>query len=200
MRKLQDISLPFRRGVGVEQFITFILVIIVLLIVYGTLVAPLLSLTHTHLNWQFYLLYFLGPATLAGSRVGKPMKSGKTISGSIRSWTRKRLDDPVHRRGVPLRRRPVTKARIHYWRVWQAHPMLARHLPAGSMYEEKPVDRAGRVDIDDWLERVVTSRLDRKPVNAESEEDAWRRRVRGTTGRVVLPDDFDGDQAHEGTV
>lgn len=190
MRKIQDISLPFRRGLGVEQFVTFLLVLFVLLVIYGTLLSPLINLAGWNLTWQFYLVYFFGPAFLAASRAGKPMKSGKTIPGTVRSWLRKLLDDPVHRRGVPLRRRPAVGRRLHFMRVWQAHPELAPYLPPGAA---APADPVAGVDLDEWLGRILTEQ--RRVTDEESPrtdaEGEWRRRVRGTTDRVVLPDEYD---------
>lgn len=195
MRKVQDITLPFRRGVGVEQFFTFFLVLIVLVIVHFTLLSPLFSLLGWDLNWQFYLVFFLGPAFLAASRAGKPMKSGKTIPGSVRSWLRKLLDDPVHRRGVPQRRRPVVGRRLHFMRPWQAHPDLAPYLPPGAALPTGPV--AG-VDLDEWLgQALVEQRTTDGPKPQKDAEGDWRRRLRGTTDRVVLPADY--DDAEEAT-
>ncbi|GAB3856426.1 hypothetical protein ACFPIJ_58680 [Dactylosporangium cerinum] len=194
MRKVQDISLPFRRGLGVEQFVTFLLALVVLLFLYGTLIAPLFALTGVSPGWRFYLLYFLGPSVLLGMRVGKPMKSGKSIPGTVRSWLRKVLDDPVHRRGVPLRRRPITGPRIHFLRTWQAHPALRPHLPPSSTYDADPPPVGRRVDLDAWLGHVITERAAAVPrAHAGTDDDEWRRRMRGATGRVVLPDDYDED-------
>jgi hypothetical protein len=190
MRKIQDISLPFRRGLGVEQFLTFLLVLVVMLVIYGTLLLPLMSFAGWNFNWQFYLVYFLAPAFLAASRAGKPMKSGKTIPGTVRSWLHKLLDDPVHRRGVPMRRRPVDGRRLHYARVWQAHPQLAPYLPPGATDPAQPVDG---VDLDEWLGETLAEyrRADEQQKPQTDAEGEWRRRVRGTTDRVVLPHDYD---------
>jgi hypothetical protein len=192
MRKLQDITLPFRRGIGVEQFLTFLLVVFLSLVLYGTLLSPLFALIGISPNWQFYLLYFFGPAALAGSRVGKPMKSGKTISGTVRSYTRKLLDDPVHRRGVPMRSRPVVGWRMHYMRAWQPDPALAQHLPPGAT-GIVPAASGTPVDLEEWL---ATAAKEMKVETPEpvSDEDQWRRRVRGNTDRVVLPSEYEHEE------
>ena len=198
MRKVQDITLPFRRGLGVEQFVTFLLALLALLFIYGTLLAPLFALTDVSPGWRFYLLYFLGPSVLLGMRVGKPMKSGKSIPGTVRSWLRKTLDDPVHRRGVPLRRRPVSGPRIHYLRTWQAHPMLRTHLPPSSTYDADPPATRAPVDLDGWLGHLVVARAATTPrAVAGADDDEWRRRMRGATDRVVLPTEHD-EEANEG--
>ncbi|MEV0133894.1 TcpE family conjugal transfer membrane protein [Dactylosporangium sp. NPDC050688] len=191
IRKVQDISLPMRRGLGVEQFVTFFLVVIALLVFYGTVLAPLFVLTGVRPGWRFYLLYFLVPAVLLAIRVGKPMKSGKSIPGSVRSLLRKVLDDPVHRRGVPLRHRPAAGSRMHYLRIWQAHPTLRPHLPPGSTYDTDPPPGGQRVDLDTWLESVVTERAATLPRVVGTDDDAWRRRMRGAAGRVVVPGEDD---------
>jgi hypothetical protein len=188
IRKVQDIKLPFRRGVGVEQFVTFFLVLIVLAILYGALFAPLFALTGIHLNWQMYLLYFLAPSMLAAVRVGKPMKSGKTIPGTVRSWLRKTLDDPVHRRGVPMRRRPVTGLCAHYLRVWRAHPRLGPYLPRGATYGDSG---QGGVDLDAWLGETLTI-LAARPGAVAAGADGHAGRTTSRT-RVLVPDDVDDD-------
>jgi hypothetical protein len=199
MRKIQDITLPFRRGLGIEQFVTFILALLGLLLIYGTIIAPLFALTDASPGWRFYLLYFLVPSVLLAMRVGKPMKSGKSIPGTVRSWLRKLLDDPVHRRGVPLRRRPSTAPRIHFLRTWQAHPVLRPHLPPSSTYDADPRPTGRPVDLEDWLGQVVSDRAVVAPrAAAGMDDDEWRRRMRGATGRVVLPDEFDDEDRNEG--
>jgi len=198
MRKIQDITLPFRRGLGVEQFVTFFLALLGLLFIYGTLLAPVFALTDFSPGWRFYVVYFIAPSVLLGMRVGKPMRSGKSIPGTVRSWLRKTLDDPVHRRGVPLPRRPIVGPRIHYLRTWQAHPMLRPHLPPSSTYDADPPSTQHPVDLDDWLGRVVDERAAATPrAVVGAEDDEWRRRMRGTTGRVVLPHEFDDEDPNE---
>lgn len=193
MRKIQDLQLPFRRGVGIEQVMTFLLVLVLLLIIYATFLMSLFSVLGWSPPWQFYVLYFFGPPLLAGSRIGRPMKSGKTIFGTVRSYLRKLLDDPVHRRGMPLRNRPQTRLTAHFMRVWQADPTFERYLPSGATYQDRPTSH--QVDLDDWIQRTISERLMGKDRGKSSaaEDDAWRRRMRGTTSQVMLPDEDTGD-------
>ncbi len=174
IRKIQDITLPFKRGVGLEQFVVFFAGIVALLIGYGLIIAPITSLFGIHLAWQFYLLYFLGPAVALSMRIGKPMAHAKSIPGTVSSWLRDALDDPVHRRGIPTRSGHQPDSQLHYARMWVADDLDTPH-----------VDNGG-ADLQAWLD---TPRVP-LPATTASDQAAARTPNRSkvvTIGKVIPP-------------
>lgn len=122
MYRIQDMDLPFRRGIRTEQFITFFVVLIILFILWAIVVSPLLGAAGISLPWTFIALYFLIPPFLLSSRMGKPMPYQKSIQGTIISFLRDFLDDKWHCRGMPHKGEIEPEYEGNYMRTWTVDP------------------------------------------------------------------------------
>ena len=125
IRKIQDIVVPLREGLGVDQLAMFLLAAAIMGILYGALVSPIVNIFEIKLTVPFFLLWFIVPGFFAAQRVSKPMPHGKTIPGYVFSQIRHLLDDPVHRRGIPLVKAPRRGKAFHFQREFVVHPKFA---------------------------------------------------------------------------
>lgn len=125
IRKIQDIVVPLREGLGVDQLAMFLLAVLVMGILYGLFVSPIVNIFEIKLTVPFFLLWFIVPGFFAAQRISKPMPHGKTIPGYVFSKIRKLLDDPVHRRGIPLAKAPRRGKAFHFQREFVVHPKFA---------------------------------------------------------------------------
>ncbi|BDZ52433.1 hypothetical protein GCM10025867_46740 (plasmid) [Frondihabitans sucicola] len=118
IRSIGDMAVPLKRGLGEDQLVAILGTLALLGIIYGLVLAPIVHLLHITLTWAAFAVYLIVPTFLAAQKIGTPMKSAKTVSGTVSSLLRSLLDDPVHRRGVPQARKTVTGRRLHYQRQW----------------------------------------------------------------------------------
>ena len=88
IRRIQDIPLPFKRGLGADQFVTFLAVLAVLAILFFVILNPIIMFTGVQLEWTLFLVYFLVPPVLAAQKIGNPMPNGKSIPGAFTSSMR----------------------------------------------------------------------------------------------------------------
>lgn len=135
VRKINDLYIPLRNGVAPEQFFAFFGTLFFLIIAWFVIIGPVLNLLTSDIGLQIYALYFLGPPILMAQKIGKPMPNAKSISGWARSKLRWRLDDRVHRRGIPIAARNDPGRQFQYLRVWEPDAEGAAYL---AEYFEKP--------------------------------------------------------------
>jgi len=145
MYRIQNMDLPFKRGIRVEQFLAFFLGLILAFVVWSLLLSPLLSLLDIQLPWTFIALYFLGPPFLLSARMGKPMPHQKSIQGTVMTFLRYSLDDVWHRRGMPVNHGPDPELEGNYLRVWTVDPAFVgieseREKPATEFMDPVPQD------------------------------------------------------------
>lgn len=174
MYRIQNMDLPFKRGIRVEQFLMFFFALMLAFIVYYILISPILSLLGISLPFTFLLVYFLAPPILLSIRIGKPMPHGKTIFGTVISWLRFKLDDQWHRRGMPMKKEPNLKAQGNYLRTWTVDPRYAgleepNDLPATEFLQYS------RIELPDSRQVILTP----DQLKAEEERIAGRRILEG---------------------
>lgn len=196
MRRIQDIVIPLREGISVEQFLTFFGTLAVMGILYGLFVAPITNIFHIELGWQFFLFWFPVPAVLASQRISKPMPNSKTISGALGSWIRHKLDDPVHRRGVPLRTRPRTGKIMHFQREFTLHPQFAGDAltPAENAASDDGLAYTGQIlDLEDWMASRSGENVERHTMATQAsrmvEKEEARNHLLVPRAHVVVDDD-----------
>lgn len=126
MYRIQDIDLPFKRGIRVEQFLVFLLGIVISLILNTLIVSPILGILNIKLPMAFNLIRYLALPIFLAVRIGKPMPHNKSISGYVMSLLRYHLDDRVHARGMPIKKKPFTGLEANYMRTWSVDPAYAR--------------------------------------------------------------------------
>lgn len=201
LRKINDITIPMKRGLPTNQLGIFLLVFLLSLITFGLVVNPLISLLSIPKPWVIALLWLFGPPLLAAQRIAKPMADGKTIGGAWRSWLRFHLDDRVHRRGlpVPAPKQPSEESVPHWQREWV--PAFsddpADRLPEVVEYsDEKTEERFSDnvVDLQSWMDgrsrQHHNAEVKAKTEQAKKEEKATHFR-RGAPQRVRGPEPDD---------
>lgn len=196
MRRIQDIVIPLREGISVEQFMTFFGALAVMGILYGIFVSPIVTILHAELGWQFFLFWYLAPAVLASQRISKPMPNSKTIPGALGSWMRSKLDDPVHRRGVPLPRRPREGKSMHFQREFTLHPQFAGEALAplpNPVSDEGLTYKGDIIDLEDWMASRTGENLERHLIAAHASRQVEREEARNfllePRARVLVDDE-----------
>lgn len=125
MYRIQDLDLPFKRGIRVEQFLMFLGAFIVTLIFNSIIVLPLFRIAGLKIPPTFHLILWLAFPVFMAVRVGKPMPYEKTITGTAASFLRYNLDDRWHCRGLPMAALPHTGMQGNYLRTWTVDPAYA---------------------------------------------------------------------------
>lgn len=200
LRKINDITIPVKRGLATNQIGVFIAAFFASAIVFGLLIAPLMRVMHLPRPWWLILLALFGPPVLAAQQVAKPMAYGKSIAGSFRSLMRFHLDDRVHRRGlpVPTNRRPAGTRVAHWQREWQMVAPLAELRPelapvSDPLTETRLAAPSGiAVDLQTWLDAQSKQNLkveaDARSAS-QSDEDLRIHHKRGAAAKVYVPKD-----------
>lgn len=208
VRKINDLQLPTRRGVGVDQLGIGVLVFIIFVILYGLVVVPLTELLGIGRDVRFLLAWLFIPPFLAGQQIAKPMPHGKSIGGTISSWLRFHLDDPVHRRGVPVPRskRAPEVPTLHYQRIWvpavDLEPGKGEEMLSDSeterRFEQGNISAGGKpVALQGWYDARARehARMEReaRQQSAEtiSQEISFRR---GAPIGVIVPNDDENSE------
>lgn len=122
MYRIQDVDLPFKRGIRVEQFLMFLLALVVAFIFNNIILYPLMRLGGISLPWTFHAVIWLAFPVFMAIRIGKPMPHHKTITGMAASFLRYNLDDRWHSRGLPVKKAPKTGLQGNYLRTWTVDP------------------------------------------------------------------------------
>lgn len=196
MRRIQDIVIPLRDGISVEQFMTFFGALAVMGVLYALFVAPIVGIFHAELGWQFFLFWYLLPAVLASQRISKPMPNAKTISGALGSWMRTKLDDPIHRRGVPQAARARGGKVLHFQREFTLHPQFAGDAldrAPGAASDEGLEYRGQTLDLEEWMSSRTGENMERQLIAATAsrqvEKDEARNFLLESRARVIVDDD-----------
>lgn len=185
MYRVQDVDLPFRRGLRVEQFLVFLLVVFISFVAYQLLISPVLSLIGIPENFMLAALIVLGPATMASVRVGQPMPHNKTIPGTIMSFLSYHLDDEWHRRGMPVPRSvtpDLNEVEGNYLRTWAVDPMYENEA-TGALAHTRYVNPTFRSFPDHTIKPLDYVQKE-KWTPLESEEK-FSERLRGNMGVAV---------------
>lgn len=205
IRKINDLVIPFRQGLTTSQLGTGVGVFVLQIITFGMFVVPLLGLFGASAPWQLTVIWLFGPPVLAAQNIVKPMPYGKSIPGTVQSIIRYYLDDPVHRRGLPIAtpKQPYGTTLVHYQREWVGFEEFVGEEP----WEEPISDRSTEerisfcnraftqeeIDFQKWWDDKAIKHLEiereAKDVRRDdTDEEIGARRGRATT--VLEPDDF----------
>lgn len=200
LRKINDITIPIKRGLATNQIGVFFGALFLSAIVFGILIAPLLRVLNAPRPWWLTLLCLFGPPVLAAQQVAKPMAYGKSIAGSFRSMARYHLDDRVHRRGLPVERDPLPKDTrvVHWQREWQmATPLADARTELRALSDPLTETRLAApggvaVDLQAWMDTESKTNLRIEAAArdaAKSNEDLRIHHKRGAAAKVFVPDD-----------
>ena len=201
LRRVNDFNIPLRSGLQTNQIGAFFLVFVVTLVLYGMLIAPLLQLLGVKLHFTILLTILFGPAILSAQRVVKPMASGKTIKGTVRSFARFHLDDPVHRRGIPLAASPrhgFSGPVLHFAREWVMATPYSEADPAEQDLTSTNIEARfrGQTDLQRFMDNAAVQHsrewIASQQKRAEEDEANYDYR-RGSLAKVHTP--FDDEAA-----
>lgn len=196
LRKINDLTLPTRRGLGTSQIGAFMVVFIFSVITYGLFLVPALGLLHIDRDPRILLAWVLIPSFLVAQRIAKPMEFGKTIPGTINSFLRFHLDDPLHRRGlpVPTPTLPPEHRAIHYQRTWEMAAPYAAIEPSETDWSDLVTEHrlAGEAALEPWLDDQAKASAAREQIERENRSTRTAQAVyyrRGQAASVLMPDD-----------
>lgn len=205
IRKINDIPIPFRGGLGTNQIGVAFLVFIAQIMLYGLVVLPLMSLLRIAPHPGFMLIWLLAPPILVGQRIAKPMAYGKSIGSTFTSFLRRHLDDPVHRRGIPVKNpaQPDGMPVLHYQREWEMFADYAELAPGEAdvtddITEARFASQAGTVDLQRWYDDQAINHHRELVTARNTRTDEASKQVRDRRGRAArvnrpepasLPDD-----------
>lgn len=200
VRKINDIHLPTRRGIGTNQIGAWIFTFLLAVITFGLLVVPFTDLLGITRPWWLNIGWIFGIPTLAAQRVAKPMPYGKSIPGTMHSLTRFYLDDRVHRRGLPVPTPPQPREGqvLHYQREWVMSDPYAQMVPGeGDYSDEETEGRIGAqvLDLQPWYDEKARQHLIEEKVRKTAKDDADDVDAHFRRGRAAtvfgLDDEFD---------
>lgn len=198
MRKINDITIPLRRGLGTDQVGAAILTFIACVITFGIIVRPLVTLIGYEPGWRFILAWLIIPPLLVGQRIAKPMGYGKSIGGTVTSWMRYHLDDRIHRRGLPIKTPPLPpdEKRIHYQREWVIFDDYTNTVSGETDLSDPDTDRRFTnpepLNLPQWMDdnaRTNLAAARERRAAADHEKDTHVHFRRSTDGTVHTPDD-----------
>lgn len=209
IRKINDLEIPLRNGVTTNQVGVFVGTFVLCVILLALVINPIFNFLYGLVppaGQRFLLLGRIAclvvPPIMAANRVTKPMPDGKTIPGWIVSWLRFQLDDPVHRRGVPIADsgRPVDEPVLHYQREFVMTPEFQHMAPGEGDYSDPQTEKRMRahevIDLQPWLDERALEHLRAEADAREAARDEDNTVIhagRATTTRVVVPDLDDGE-------
>ena len=206
VRKINDLTIPTRRGVGTNQIGAFLVTFIASVITYGLIVLPVMNLVGFGPNGWVMVGWVFGLPVLAAQRIAKPMAHGKTISGSLHSLMRWHLDDRVHQRGlpVPAPKRPCDEKVLHYQREWVMSSPHAEDTPGEEDYSDRDTELridANVVDLQPWYDskaRAHAAEEQEKAAARDTAEDVKAYYRRGHAATVIGADDDNDDSPDPG--
>lgn len=205
IRKINDLVIPFRQGLTTNQIGTGLGVFVLQIITYGMLVVPLFGLFGARPPWQLLVLWLFAPPVFAAQNIVKPMPYGKSIPGTVQSMMRYFLDDPIHRRGLPIATpaQPYDETLVHYQREWVAFEQYVAdepwEAPISDRVTEERISFCNRslgdeeIDFQKWWDGKAVQHLEaerdaRNTKQEKSDAEVGARRGRATT--VLMPDDI----------
>lgn len=160
VRKIQDLYVPTRSGLSVNQIITFFIVLFVSFLFQVLILGQIMNLLGIPGHWLLFLLVVFGPPVLCAWRVTKPMPSNKSIPGTVQSLLMYYLDDPVHRRGRPVKDLPRPREEFvqHYQRDWTVNQEFAAEVPGEGDWTDDDTENlfnraSGHVNLQEWMDR-----------------------------------------------
>lgn len=191
VRKVQDLYVPTRAGLSVNQIITFFIVLFFSFLFQVLIVGQVMSLLGIPGHWLLFVTVVFGPPILLAWRVTKPMPSDKSIPGTVQSLLMYFLDDPVHRRGRPVKgnARPLMEFVQHYQRDWTVNQEFAAEVPGEGDWTDDETENlfnraSGHVNLQEWM--------DRKAIEHYEAESAAKR---STTSKEITVHDRRGAAA-----
>lgn len=191
VRKVQDLYVPTRSGLSVNQIVTFFIVLVASFLFQVLILGQIMNLLGIPGHWLFFLLVVFGPPVLCAWRVTKPMPSNKSIPGTVQSLLMYYLDDPLHRRGCPVKEsaRPRDQFIQHYQRDWTVNQEFAAEVPGEGDWTDDATENlftraSGHVNLQEWMDRKAIEHF-------EAEETAKR----STTSKEITVHDRRGSAA-----
>lgn len=206
IRKINDLVIPFRKGLTHSQIGTGLAVFVIQIITFGMLVVPFIGLFGgANAPWQLTATWILVPPVLAAQNIVKPMPHGKSIPGTVQSLLRFLLDDPIHRRGLPIAtpKQPYREKVVHYQREWVAFEEYVEQDPWEAPISDRVTEERfsfcnhslgdEEIDFQKWWDDKAAENLERERTasNAkqkDSDDEIGARR--GAAISVLEPDDF----------
>lgn len=194
VRKVQDLHLPTRAGISVNQIATFFIALFFSFLFYALVIVQLTSIFGISIHWFVALLLLFVPPLLCAWRVSLPMPSGKSIPGTARSLLTYYLDDPVHRRGRPIKTdpRPHDEFVQHYMRDWTVSQEFAGEIPGEGDWTDDATEKlfircSGHVDLQGWMNEKA---IDNYMVASNAKRDTTAKEIavhdrRGTAATVM---------------
>lgn len=203
LRKINDLAIPTRRGLSTQQIGSFLVTFIFSIITYGLVAVPVMSLLGIPRDPRIMLAWLLVPSFLVAQQIAKPMAYSKSISGSLTSWLRYHLDDPVHRRGMPIASpaMPADERRIHYLRRWDMAEPYTAIEPSETPWTDDATEArfAGKpVDLGAWMDTQARTSAEaeaaeRAKARIKTKDEVYYRR--GEAATVLGPDDIERQDA-----
>ncbi|MFB0626832.1 hypothetical protein [Streptomyces sp. AB3(2024)] len=150
LRKVGKATVPLKEGLFVDDIKIFAGSLVVWVMTYNMVLAPPIKLVahavgkHAPVGLP-YLFILLVPPVFAVALSRRPVRHNLGIFGLLRAAIRDLMDDPVHRRGVPVHKSRDTVAyRIVVWRARpELLPDLAPRTPLPNGYGTVPVPPTG---------------------------------------------------------
>ncbi|MDA5282544.1 hypothetical protein [Streptomyces sp. Isolate_45] len=146
LRKVGKATIPMKEGLFVDDIKVFASSLVVWIMTYNMVLAPPIKVITHAFGKQApvglpYLFILLVPPVFAVALSRRPVRHNLGIFGLIRAAVRDLMDDPVHRKGVPVRTSKDASAyRIILWRARpEALPALAPKTPLPNGYGTVPV-------------------------------------------------------------
>lgn len=210
IRRINDLTIPFRQGLTNSQIGTALAVFIFQIVTYGVIIVPLVGLVADNPPWQLMVTWLFVPPVLAAQNIVKPMPYGKSIPGTIQSILRFFLDDPIHRRGLPIAtpRQPYKEKVVHYQREWEAFDEYVEDTPANAAISDRVTEErfaadnglfgGEEIDFQTWWDDKAAENLERERLASlqkkkDSDDEVGARR--GPATSVLEPDDFTNTRA-----
>jgi hypothetical protein len=203
IRMINDLALPTRQGLATNQIGVGILAFILAVVTYGLVLVPILGLLGIARDPRLMIAWLFIPPVLAAQRIAKPMAYGKSIGGSFTSFLRFHLDDPIHRRGIPIPtpRQPDDRAVLHYQREWvpaaEVTPLMRGEGDFTDVATERrfamataSVSGGQPLELQEWYDARARAHLDKESeerrVAAAKDEQTVQFR-RGSSAKVLVP-------------
>lgn len=195
IRKISDIVIPIKGGLGTNQLGVGVVTFIVMVVIYGLVLVPAMSLMGIEPHILVAIAVLLGPPILVGQRIAKPMPHGKSIPSSVTSFLRRYLDDPIHRRGNPITtpKQPADMAVLHYHREWQMFPDFAMYAPGELDVTDDDTESrfvGERVNLQDWYDEMALTHHDEMLTERTTRSEVAAQEIGGRrdrASRVILP-------------
>ncbi|GHE07353.1 hypothetical protein [Streptomyces alanosinicus] len=127
LRKVGKANIPLKEGLFVDDIKIFALTLFAWVLAYNMILAPPIKLL-AHLFGMSapkgvpYLFVLFVPPLVAVVASRRPIRHNLGIFGLVRAAVRDMMDDPVHRRGVPVRK--GHGPRTYRIVLWRARPEL----------------------------------------------------------------------------